>query len=377
MSSKKAARIRKFLLLIGIIFFIILALLVVRKKKQKLAKIPPPKRAPLPVEVVKVRKGTLEITEHYLGKIRPLKETALSSRFTTYVLEIRKFEGDPVKKGEVLVLLDDRTLKARLKALKARLQAARITFLTRQNIFERDRILYENKALSKEAFELSKARLAEAEAQVTSLKQEIEALKVDLSYTRLRAPFDGVVRRRYLNPGDLALPGKPILELEDPEAGYRVFVSLAQEKIRKIHPGAKAYLVENKKRLPARVFSVHPATEAGGLGTVEIRVSKRPFALPSYGDVGVDLALEEVKGFLVPLKAVLENVKKDFLFCAQPTEKDMARLRVIPVHFLGRAQEKAALSGKIPTDCLAVVAEEATLLSLHEGQIVRLSGEWH
>lgn len=350
----------------------LVAIKTVQKKKAALKSLPPSQVAPLPVEVVRVRFGPLFSTEHYLGEIKPVLSVRLASRITGYLLEVRKYEGDPVKRGEVLARIDDRKIRAQMEALSTQISAAETEVITRKHIYERDRVLFENQALSREAYELSKAAFKNAEAKLIALKKDLSAVKSDLIYTTIKAPFSGLVSRRFKEPGDLLLPGVPILEIESPEKGYRIFVRIPQRKAACIKEGGKAFLSEGRRKILTSVFRVHPAVSEHGLATIEIRVSERPFGLPSGAKVGVDLVIKEVRGALVPLKALLETTKNTYVFRAHSEEGKIASVEIVPVKVLGRDRDLVAVSGKLSKGDRIIVAEEATLLRLHEGMKVRV-----
>ncbi len=349
-----------------------LAVHKVRERRAALKRLPPPRVVPLPVEVARVRVGVLPITEHYLGVIRPVLSARITSRITGYLLSVTKYEGDPLEKGEVLARIDDTPIRARIASLKAQIEAARVTYLTKKRIFERDRVLYREKAISQEAFELSESALREAEARLKTLEAELSAAENDLTYAVIRAPFSGVVTERFREPGDMVVPGAPILALEDPSRGYRIFVGVPQARAALFKPGARAILTEGKRKLSARIFRVHPAVGPGELATVEIRFSERPFGLPSGARVGVDLVVREVRGAIVPLRALLETANGTYVFLARREKGPFARIEVARVRVLGRAKEEVALSGPLSSGDLVVVASESTLLSLHNGQKVRI-----
>ena len=365
---KKLLKVVVFLAVVVIIAMA--AIHVVKKKKKALSQLPTPKIVPLPVEVEKVNIGKLFVTEHYLGEIKPLISAKISSKVSGYLLSVTKYEGDPVKKGELLARIDDRPLRERISSLRAQIDAARTIFLTKKHIFERDQILYKNKAISKEALEISRANFKEAKARLEVLKAELSSARNDLLYTVIKSPFDGVVTTRFKDPGDLVVPGTPILEVEDPGAGYRILVGVPQEKADVFKPGALAVLTEESKTLNARIFRVFPAVGPGELATVEIRLPKRPFGLPSGARVGVDLAVSEVEGAIVPLRALLENVNATYVFLAEPVGSGAARIKPVKVHVLGRSGDKVAVSGPLKDGDLVVVAEESTLLKLYRGEVV-------
>ncbi len=366
--NKKLFKIAIFLAVAVIV--VVAAVQIVKKKKKALSQLPTPKIVPLPVEVAKVKTGKLFVTEHYLGKVEPLISAKISSKVSGYLIAVNKYEGDPVKKGEVLARIDDKPIRERIASLKAQIEAAKTAFLTKKHIFERDRILYKNKAISKEAFEISETNFKEAKARLETLKSELASAENDLLYTVIKAPFDGVVTARFKDPGDLVVPGAPILEVEKPSAGYRILVGVPQAKAAVFKPGAPAVLTEGSKKLNARIFRVFPAVGAGELATVEIRLTERPFNLPSGSKIGVDLVASEVKGAIVPLRALLENVNATYVFVTEPAGNGTARIKPVKVHVLGRSGDKVAVSGPVRGGDLVVVAEESTLLKLYRGEVV-------
>ena len=359
-----------FVFLAVVIIIAAAAIHVVKKKKKALSQLPTPKVASLPVEVARVKVGKLLVKEHYLGRIEPLISAKISSKVSGYLLSVTKYEGDPVKKGEVLAKIDDRPIREKISSLKAQIDAAKTAFLTKKHIFERDRILYKNKAISKEAFEISETNFKEAKARLETLKAELATAENDLLYTVIKAPFNGVVTARFKDPGNLVVSGAPILEVEKPNAGYRILVGVPQEKAAVFKPGALAVLIEGNKSLNARIYRVFPAVSPGELATVEIRLGQRPFGLPSGARVGVNLVTSEVEGAIVPLRALLENVNATYVFLAEPIGNGTARIKPIEVSVLGRSGEKVAVSGPLKDSDLVVVAEESTLLRLYRGEVV-------
>ena len=191
------------------------------------------------------------------------------------------------------------------------------------------------------------------------MKKELSAVKSDLAYATIQAPFSGLVSHRFREPGDLVLPGIPILEIESPEKGYRIFVRVPQRKAAYIREGSKAILSEGRRRLSVSVFRVHPAVSENGLATVELRVAERPFGLPSGAKVGADL--------------VMKTTEKTYVFLAKTEQGDLASVRSVPVMVLGRNGDLVAVSGRLSEGDWVIVAEESTLLRLHEGMKVQVT----
>ncbi len=294
----------------------------------------------------------------------PILSAKISTRLTGFIIKLTKYEGDPVKEGELLVEIEAKELYTRLVALKSELRAAQTELLTRKSIFLRNKELLAHEAISKEAFDLSKSAYCQAKSKLEQIKQEIASLNQDLSYARLTAPFSGFVIKRFKEPGELAVPGAPLLEIENPRAGYRLLVKIPQEKAPEIFPGAKAYINLGPKRMITLVFRIHPAVGDDGLATVEIRLKKVPFGLPSGSSVGVDLVLAEPEGFIVPLKALVSGKTKGVYVVRK------GRINFVPVKVLGKTKDLLVCQGEFFPEEVVVLGDPGFLLRLHPGQKV-------
>ncbi len=358
---------RRVLALMAGLAFVAGAAGLVVSKRASLRSLPPPRVSPVPVDTAVVREGRLEVKEHYLGMVRPLRSAVVSTRLTGYIVELSKYEGDRVERGDLLVRLEARGLEARLASLKAELNSAEADLAAKKAIYDRNQILLRHDAISREAFDLSRSALELARARREQLLQEIASAETDLTYAEMRAPFPGVVTRRYMEPGDLATPGSPIIAIEDPAAGYRVLVKVAQERSSSYSAGSAAFLVNGSMRLAVKVFRVHPAVDETGLVTVEIRTKARPFGLPSGASVGVDLVSSAVQGLVLPLAAISRGAKS-MVYAVRNGVAEPVEVRI-----LGRSGGMVAVeAGLVPGEKI-VVADPGLLLRLHPGQRVTVA----
>ncbi len=370
--TKKIFKIILLGLVIGGIIF--LAILKVKQKKQQLANMKTIQVAPLPVEVAKIKRGYLPITEHFLGDIKPVLSFKLSSKISGYLIKMDKYEGDVVKKGEVVAKIDPRQIQEKIASLEADIEGAKSDVITKRHIFERNTLLYKNQAISTQEYEISKTAYDISLSRLKKLKSELSSTKVDLSYAIIKSPVSGIVLHRFKEPGDIIMPGTPIIEIESPDKGYRIIVKIPQELVCKIKPGDIAYLTQDGKKIKERIYKIHPSVEIGSLGAVEIRTKNRPFGLPTYGKVGVDLVLSQKRGLIVPIRAVLENVKNSYIFITHPYNHKTAKVHIVKVSILGRNRDRLVVQTKesISDNTMVIVGDESTLLSLQEGQEVSL-----
>ncbi|MER3423851.1 MAG: efflux RND transporter periplasmic adaptor subunit, partial [Nitrospiraceae bacterium] len=116
---------------------------------------------------------------------------------------LRVREGDSVAKGQTLMVLDSRDLRADLARAEADLENARAHLARMEQLFAKDAVSKQDLDNAKRAF-----KVAEADKQ---------AILAQLSYTVIRAPFNGVITEKKIEVGELASPGQPLLKMEDPK----------------------------------------------------------------------------------------------------------------------------------------------------------------
>ena len=140
--------------------------------------------------------------EEVMGTVRSRFRAVIEAKVTGRIERFEAVPGRKVESGAVLVELDVREIRARLEQAKAVLEQA-------EKDYQRVEGLFGQEAVTKAEVEAAESRRRVARAGVV----ESEAM---LGYARITAPFAGVVTRKLADVGDLAVPGRPLLELEDP-----------------------------------------------------------------------------------------------------------------------------------------------------------------
>jgi RND family efflux transporter MFP subunit len=191
-----------------------------------------------------VQAKTAMVTEVYeaVGSIRPKTETRIESQIQAQILSIKATPGKSVKRGDLLIKLDDRRVKSRLNQAKEVLKssvsgenqakqevfAAKAGFDQAESDYERVRKYYKSEAATKRELEQSESSYLQAKANlkrakegleasragIRSAKQQVKEAEVFFEYTKITAPEDGEVLKRMSEPGDIALPGKPLLIIQ-------------------------------------------------------------------------------------------------------------------------------------------------------------------
>jgi RND family efflux transporter MFP subunit len=373
---------KKWIILGGVLVILAGAILLIKIKQHQIASLPKPQANLQAIATATVTEGNLEVTTHYVGAIEPYTRSDLSARISGNILSITKHEGDPVQQGELVAVIDDRELADRAQAVDAealsaqyRIAGTKSAYETQKSIYERDVMLYGEGAISKEALERSRAAFDGAQATLSALQESFKGLRksttaaqTQAGYAKIYAPFTGMVSKRWSDPGDLAVPGKPILTVEK-LSPYKVVVQIPQEEINLVKKGTKVYLSNADQRQSATVDRVYPALGKNLLGSVEIILTTRPFNLPSGSTVGVDLVVNLFSGLLVPENAILKTGQGAFVYVL---DKNIVKIRQVSI--LGTGASKAAINGPVHVGETVAVGQENRLLGLKEGSAVQLAG---
>jgi multidrug efflux pump subunit AcrA (membrane-fusion protein) len=198
------------------------------------------------------------------GVVRARTTATIASRVMAPIADVIVHPGDRVRRGAPLILLDARELSANrvhasaalssaeegARAAESDIQAADASATLAGATFERIRGLQEKRSATPQELDQAHAAFDAAEAQQRSARAraaaataardaaqaELEAATVALSYATITAPFDGVVASRSVDPGSMAVPGAPLLLIEDLSA-LRLEVPLDEARAGQIAVG--------------------------------------------------------------------------------------------------------------------------------------------
>jgi len=154
------------------------------------------------VEAIVAERSVLGIERVRTGTLRARREVEIHNQEEGEIIQLPFFEGDRVKKGDVVVRLDDKLLRAQLSRARATRQQA-------EQDLQRIRNLFKKKLVSDE-------ELSRSETAVEVAKSDEEVLATRLSYTRIVSPINGIVSARLSEPGNIAERYTHILTISDP-----------------------------------------------------------------------------------------------------------------------------------------------------------------
>ncbi len=336
--------------------------------------------APVVVETAAVRRGEVQDGRRFLGEVVAGEEAPLAARILSQVLAVRVREGDAVRKGQRLIELDPRELddavgasQAGVAAAAEGVAAAESAYAVQRDATGRDQVLVDARAISREEWERSgvslaaaKARLEAARAQLTAARRAADSAETRLGYAAIQAPFDGIVSARFVDPGDLAAPGKPLLTLVR-TTSLRVRVKIAAEMLAEIAVGHPVGLDTPAGPQQVPVARVFPAMDSSHLATFEADLPPSGFGLAAGSTVPVQVPSPSVEGVIVPVAALLESESGTVLFTVVA-----GVAHVVPVRVTARSADDAVVTGDVRAGNRVVVGRPSRLMQLAEGTPVQL-----
>ena len=163
---------------------------------------PPPEVNAAPVLVKQVNQW-----DEFSGRVEAVQNVELRPRVSGYIDKVNYVEGQEVKKGDVLFLIDARTYQAAYEQANAELARARTQASLARSESERARRLSEQQAISTETWEQKRAAADQAAADVQAAKAALDAAALNLEFTRVRAPINGRAGRAMVTAGNLVTAG--------------------------------------------------------------------------------------------------------------------------------------------------------------------------
>jgi len=263
---------------------------------------PPAPRAHL-VELARAEPGRLSYTADRAGSLRAVREVRIVNQEEGRLTEVRVREGDRVRAGEPLVRYDDRILRAELDKASATLGQAELDH-------QRSRQLKEKGFVSEDAVSRAATALEIARAQVRLLQARVQHMAI-------AAPFDGVVARRLVEPGNVTPQHTHLLTVIDPsQLVTDVNVSeLVMPYVAVGDPADVRIDALGEKLHPGRIVRIHPAIDpATRTGRVEVALHPVPKGARAGQFCRVVLSTGVSEQLVVPLVALQRDVKGEFVY---------------------------------------------------------------
>ena len=348
-----------------ILFLIILAVYSVKKKKKEFSTAPMLAERPLLVSVYKTKIREIKNFREYLALVEPIKEAKVSTRINATVEKIYVDEGSKIKKGALLAKLDKRDISAKLNSARESLAAAEENFRYWQKEYKRDENLFGQGAISEDERDRAKNSFAQARARLGSAKQNIKFSQANLKYTRITSPYQGVVSRRFVDPGDLAVVGKPLFTVED-RSKLKFSFDIPQPDTKLLKKKQILFYKTNGKMKQTRITNIFPSMGKGRMLHLEAYLNRNEKVLVG-SFIPVKVLVAQKKGVVIPKSSLcqMEN-QNPFVFLVKKN-----KLKKFPVD-IGLRSDEFIAAKNLKAGEIVVKNPYLSWTKLAEGEVVKI-----
>ncbi|MFN3478815.1 MAG: efflux RND transporter periplasmic adaptor subunit [Thermodesulfovibrionales bacterium] len=317
-----ASRIKRYGLKTAALLLCCLAILVAGcKGKIKEGKVEVQRPVIKDVKVSEVKGSSVEDYHETSGSVKAQNVAVISSRMMGEVTALNVKEGDFVKTGQTILTIDDRDIAEKIKAAEAGyrealkgLEAAKQNRSLIDITYQRYKRLHDEKALSQQELDQIETQKKVADIEYERAQEIVNRAKAGLSeakvyhgYTRVTSPITGVVVEKRVDKGNMAVPGAPLLTVED-TSSYRIDVNVDERFSGIIKRGMTVDVMIDSIGLQtkAKVSEVVPAIDPMSR-TFLVKINLKASGLRSglYAKVRIPVGGRET--ILIPAKAVVEK----------------------------------------------------------------------
>ena len=205
----------------------------------------PDKPAPPPLllsseDVITLANNSLVSGPSITGSVEPERRADLRAEVPAVVLAVVKENGDAVKRGDLLVRLDQTSIRDSLNSAEASARAASQAYDQAQRQYERMAKLRETGVVSMQQLEDVEIARNSAQSEREASRSRVVTARQQLERTEVRAPFDGIVSDRKVSAGDTTQIGKELLKVIDPTSlRFEGFISA--DSVGEVQAGQKVW----------------------------------------------------------------------------------------------------------------------------------------
>jgi RND family efflux transporter MFP subunit len=264
-------------------------------------------------DLLTVRNTALASGPSITGSVQPERRADLRAEVSAVVLQVLKENGDNVRRGDVLVRMDDTSIRESLASAEAATRAASQSFEQAERQFQRMTTLRKSGMTSTQQLEDAEIRRNNAQSDLEAAKTRAVQARQQLQRTEVRAPFDGIVSDRKVSAGDTAQIGKELVKVIDP-ASMRFEGLVSADSIGSVQAGQPVHFRVNgygDQEFTGKVRRVNPAANAT-TRQVEVLVDfvdkKQPRLAGLYAEGRIET--ESTTSLTIPATALVRDGDK-------------------------------------------------------------------
>lgn len=301
------------LAVIGLILAIISGLAIKKSLASRTIQVSRPSK--LPVETALVKAGSISTSLTYTGTVVSNNDATISSKVMGRITSLPVKEGDMVKKGDILAVIDDSEYAGKIDTLRQRVNTAELNYKFLDQQLSKYKELFDAGVISEQNYLQYKLQRDVAASQMEEARFALREAEVSLANTYIKAPFDGVVSFLQSQLGDMAVVGKPILILSDTNK-LKVQVRVTETDLAVIKENMEVVFTSPllPESLKSKVAKIHPSAEPQ-VHTTIVEIPLPGAALKPGVSVDVTfLTGHKEETLVVPAGAVAEDAAGAYVY---------------------------------------------------------------
>ncbi len=301
-------------------------------------------------------------------------EVMITPQISGTITKMGPREGQPFQPGTIMARIDDSQINDEIAALTANLNAAKEqeSFLKKE--LERQQTLLTKGFSTREKTESAQTSYLAAKEKTLSLSHQLSQLKTQRSYTVIIADKSGTVAARLAEPGNLAVPGKPIYRLS--VSGITRFsVMVPQAVLNQLQIGSTVEMRADNKSTRTKITRINQTLDPLSMGSVNVDLETAPFGLPIGARLPVRVITKETKNALyVPITAIAWSADGKSGYVVKVVERSgKPTLHKVPITISQASSDGAAIKGDVKPGDRVIIAQQAVLLKLKTGDPVMIT----
>jgi RND family efflux transporter MFP subunit len=217
-----------------------------------------------PVTIINVNQDNIEQHTRIQGVIEAISSPEIKTKISAEVVQVMVDEGDSVKTGQVLALLDDEGFRLDREAAKADIEQLKVLLENQQLTLKRDKALVRKNVIPESKLDDSSTAVRQTKARLNHAQVLLKKANYQLTHTRVLSPISGVIQQRSVSKGDYVNPmspsGKPLFQIVDTDH-LRARLYFPESLSHAIKSDMKVTLERGKERLNARITQSRPMLE--------------------------------------------------------------------------------------------------------------------
>ncbi|NNF81929.1 MAG: efflux RND transporter periplasmic adaptor subunit [Flavobacteriaceae bacterium] len=284
------------------------------------------------ISVTTLKVGTSD-TQPYIsvsGTVEAGLISNLSTRVMGYVTDIPFELGDEVKKGDVIVKLSTEDLLAKRGQVNSEINSANAAFENARKDYDRFTSLFSNNSASQKELDDAKMRSDMASARLSSAKEMKAEVNAQFAYANIRAPFSGSITSKFINEGDLANPGMPLVTIENSD-DFEIQARIPEHLIGQVKKGMRVMAMVKSigENIQGEITQISSSSiNTGGQYLIKVKLEDHSKSLQSGMFASVNIPVENPSmetPIYIPKSALVKRGQLSGVFTVSQSETAILR----------------------------------------------------